>query len=252
MITFQPRRKYTWKPDVPDFRDHVFAAKIASLPSAVDLRPRLNKVFDQGNLGSCTGNAISTCIDMQRVKQGSIAVTPSRLLIYYMERVMEGSVNYDAGAMIRDGIKAVNKQGYVQETLWPYTISKFKDKPPVSVFNEATKNTIKSYERLDNSVLNDLKTCLSLGFAFVFGFAVYDSFETAAVAKTGIVPMPARKDKFLGGHAVCCVGYNDATSRFTVRNSWGTGWGDKGHFYIPYSYLTNTSLADDFWTIKLT
>ena len=55
----------------------------------------------------------------------------------------------------------------------------------------------------------------------------------------------------VGGHAVIAVGYDDSTSRITVQNSWGTSWGDKGYFYMPYQYITNTNLADDFWTIRL-
>ena len=47
------------------------------------------------------------------------------------------------------------------------------------------------------------------------------------------------------------VGYDDASQRFIVRNSWGPGWGMKGYFTIPYSYLTSNNLADDFWTIRL-
>ena len=49
-----------------------------------------------------------------------------------------------------------------------------------------------------------------------------------------------------------CVGYNDATQRFIVRNSWGASWGQQGYFEIPYDYLTNPDLADDFWVINFT
>ena len=63
--------------------------------------------------------------------------------------------------------------------------------------------------------------------------------------------MPKIGETLLGGHACYCLGYDDSKSSFIVRNSWGTGWGDKGHFYIPYQYLTNSNLADDFWSIQL-
>jgi C1A family cysteine protease len=63
--------------------------------------------------------------------------------------------------------------------------------------------------------------------------------------------MPATGEKVVGGHAVMAVGYDDAHHRFLVRNSWGTGWGQEGYFTIPYAYLTNSNLSDDFWTIRL-
>ena len=95
-----------------------------------------------------------------------------------------------------------------------------------------------------------MRSCLADGFPFVFGFTVYESFESQSVAKTGVVPMPKPKEKVMGGHAVIGVGYNDAQKRFIVRNSWGQGWGMKGYFTIPYAYLGNKNLSDDFWTIR--
>ena len=66
-----------------------------------------------------------------------------------------------------------------------------------------------------------MKGCLASGYPFVFGFTVYDSFESQQVAKTGVVPMPAAGESVLGGHAVMAVGYDDSQQRFIVRNSWG-------------------------------
>jgi C1A family cysteine protease len=74
---------------------------------------------------------------------------------------------------------------------------------------------------------------------------------TSQVAQTGIMPMPQQSEKLMGGHAVLCVGYDDAKKVFIIRNSWGDQWGDKGYFYMPYSYATNTDLATDFWTITM-
>jgi len=70
---------------------------------------------------------------------------------------------------------------------------------------------------------------------FVFGITVYESFESAAVSKTGKMPMPKPSEKVLGGHAVLAVGYDDAAQRFIVRNSWGKGWGVQGYFTMPYA-----------------
>ena len=153
--------------------------------------------------------------------------------------------------MLRDGIKTLNKQGTCTETDWPYVISKFAFKPTTTCYTNALKNTVKQYLRLDNTKLDELKSCLASGYGFVFGFAVYESFETQYVANTGQVSLPQLGERFLGGHAVYCLGYDDSIQKFICRNSWGTNWGDKGHFYIPYSYLTNTNLSADFWTLRL-
>ena len=151
--------------------------------------------------------------------------------------------------MNRDGIKSVSKDGAPHETLWPYDISQFTTKPSAAAYKDALKHRAILYQRLTQTV-DQLKGCLASGYPFVFGFSVYESFESQAVAKSGKVPMPKAKEKQIGGHAVLAVGYDDASKRFIVRNSWGTGWGLAGYFTIPYAYLTDTNLADDFWTIK--
>jgi C1A family cysteine protease len=95
-----------------------------------------------------------------------------------------------------------------------------------------------------------MKSCLAAGFPFVFGFTVYESFESTEVEHTGVVPMPAPKEAVVGGHAVVAVGYKETDKRFIARNSWGTSWGQQGYFTIPYDYLTNSKLAGDMWTIR--
>jgi C1A family cysteine protease len=96
-----------------------------------------------------------------------------------------------------------------------------------------------------------MKGCIASGFPFVVGFAVYESFESDAVARTGTVPLPAPTEAVIGGHAVLAVGYDDAKQRFHMMNSWGAGWGDKGFFTMPYAYLTDEDLSADFWTIRI-
>ena len=98
-------------------------------------------------------------------------------------------------------------------------------------------------------MLNQLKGCLAHGYPFVFGFQVYESFESPDVARTGEVPLPGTGEQTLGGHAVLAVGYDDATARFLVRNSWGAEWGQAGYFTMPYPYLTERNLASDFWAV---
>jgi len=95
-----------------------------------------------------------------------------------------------------------------------------------------------------------MRTCLAEGYPFVFGFTVYRSFESREVAKSGVLDMPQRDEKVMGGHAVMAAGYDDRAKRFLIRNSWGADWGKQGYFTMPYAYLDNRNLSDDFWTIR--
>jgi C1A family cysteine protease len=245
-------KRYGWVPDLPDQRDHLFAAPpavLTTLPPSIDLRDQCPKeIYDQGQLGSCTANAIAAAFEFDLLKQGLTDFMPSRLFIYYNERVMEGTVDSDSGAMIRDGIKSVSKQGVCAETSWPYDTTKFTGQPPKACYNEALGNLATSYQRV-LPTLSQLKGCLAHGYPIVFGFRVYESFESPEVARTGVAPMPQATEQALGGHAVLAVGYDDASARFLVRNSWGSGWGQAGYFTMPYPYLTERSLSSDFWAI---
>jgi C1A family cysteine protease len=246
--------RYGWLPDLPDHRDFLYAAPAeisGVLPASVDLRPQCPPVYDQGQLGSCTANAIAAAIQFDQMKQKLAQIfTPARLFIYYNERVIEHTVASDSGAQIRDGIKSVGKLGDCPETEWPYVISKFKTKPVAKCYSDALKYKAVLYQRL-TPVLGQLKGCLASGYPFVFGFTVYESFESAQVAKTGHASLPKPNEQSVGGHAVMCVGYDDAKQWFIVRNSWGDQWGMKGYFTLPYSYLISANLASDFWTIRV-
>lgn len=244
--------RYGWVPDLPDARDHRYqVVRGVRAPAHVDLRPQCPPVYDQLALGSCTGNAIAAAIQFDRAKQALAPdFVPSRLWIYYQERVIEHTISQDAGAMIRDGIKAVAKLGVPPEADWPYDIARFTHRPPTLAYEHARPNRAVSYARVSRT-LGSMRNCLAAGYPFVFGFSVYESFESDEVANTGTAPLPTPKEQLLGGHAVLAVGYDSPTGRFIVRNSWGDSWGDKGYFTLPFEYLTNPDLADDFWVIRV-
>ena len=247
-------RRYGWIPDLPDHRDYVFTAPVAALealPPRADLRPGCPPVYAQGDLGSCTAQAIAAALEFGQSKQGQRdRFTPSRLFIYYNERVIENTIDEDSGAMLRDGIKSVSKQGAPHETLWPYRIPKFRTKPSAAAYRDAGKHQALLYQRVPRT-LDQFRGCLAAGYPFVFGFSAYESFESPSVAKTGNMPMPHPTEELIGGHAVLAVGYDDGRNRFLARNSWGARWGLSGYFTLPYDYLLDENLSDDFWTIRL-
>ncbi|MBF0485511.1 MAG: C1 family peptidase [Candidatus Omnitrophica bacterium] len=240
--------RYGWVPDIPDSRDYLYAAIRPKLkiPVSVDLRGSCSLVEDQGRLGSCTANALAGNLEFLDKQSDGIYTDVSRLFIYFNERVLEGHEDADSGAALRDGIKTLAKAGVCSEKSWPYAIAKFADVPPKRCYTEAKAHCISSYHRIVS--LNEMLACLSDGFPFVFGFTVYESFESPQVAKSGIARMPKKGERVLGGHAVMAVGYTQKDKRFIVRNSWGEGWGQKGYFTMPFQYLE--TLAADFWTIR--
>jgi len=249
-------RKYGWRRDLPDHRDETCDFSVShpglfgSLPASVDLRAGCAPLYDQGALGSCTANAIAAAFQFDQHKEDGVEeFMPSRLFIYYNERSVEGTTGQDSGAMIRDGVKSVHKLGVCPEFMCPYDVDKFTDAPSKECYDAAKAHTATRYHRVPQTT-RQMKACLAAGFPFVFGFTVLTSFESDEVAKTGEMPMPCDDDQPLGGHAVCCVGYDDAREVFIVRNSWGDGWGDGGYFYMPYDFISNSNLASDFWTIR--
>ena len=243
-------RTYGWRPDDDDSRDKYRDIKAFTTNSYIDLRHKCPKIYNQGTLGSCTANAIAAAYEFDEYKQSEKKpFMPSRLFIYYNERKMEGSVDIDSGAQIRDGIKSINRIGVVSEEAWPYDEEKFTNQPPEELYILAKKHQSVQYQRVKQDITH-IKQVLQEGYPIVFGFVVYKSFETPEVAKTGMMVMPKDNDEQMGGHAVMAVGYDDKQEVVIVRNSWGEEWGDKGYFYMPYEFITNSDLASDFWTVQ--
>jgi len=236
-----------WTPDKVDTRDYKYQITTRTSPNIVDLRPYCSPIENQGNLGSCTGQAIAGAIELLNKRNGNYRDI-SRLFIYYYERLILGTVNYDSGAYIRDGIKATNKYGASLESYWPYDIRKYRQEPITEAKNDALNRKVTRYERLTN--LDGFIDALSNGYPIIMGFNVYTSFMSNNVARTGVMPYPnTKREVLLGGHAVLIVGYNKSKKILIARNSWGTGWGDNGYFYMPFDIIS-PSMSDDYWIIK--
>ncbi len=219
---------------------------VSSLPSNVDLRSKMPPIIDQGNIGSCTACALSAAF-----QYCDPTWYGSRLFLYYNVRMLDGgSIKIDDGSTLSQGINALKRYGLCSETKWPYITSKFATLPSSICYTEALDHQAITFSRITQTE-TQMKGCLTSGYPFVFGFIVYESFESIITQKTGIVSMPnTKQEKVLGGHAVVCVGYDDVNKVWICRNSWGTNWGDKGYFYLPYAYLNNLTLCSDLWKIQ--
>lgn len=244
------KRLYNRVKDKHDPRDHKYsAAAPIDIPDQIDLRPGCSPVEDQGELGSCTAHAIVGALEYDENKQREQPIRLSRLFVYYGERGLEGTLTEDSGAEIRDGIKVIAQLGTCNETLCPYVEENFKLKPSLEAYNDALKHKAIAYRRV-NQTEDDLLHALASGYPIAFGIYVYDSLESDEVAASGLVPMPdVNKEECLGGHAVLIVGYDRIKRLFIIRNSWGSGWGENGYFYLPFDYVLSPDLAEDFWSV---
>lgn len=238
-----------WLRDIPDIRDFDFklVRKYAPVKSLVDLRSVCSPVEDQGDLGSCTAQALVGALEVIERLSGKKVEDLSRLFLYYNERMIEGTVGFDSGAQLRTGIKALTKYGVCEEALWGYTPSAFTVRPSAVAYKAAQDHQILQYHRLHT--LNDMLECLSRGFPFVCGFSVYSSFMD--LKAPWIVTLPTGAESNEGGHAILIVGFDLRRGLFICRNSWGSDWADRGYFYMPLEYLSDRQLSDDFWTITM-
>lgn len=242
-------RRFGTHPDLPDARDREYLPKQKlRLPRIVDLRPGMPPVYNQHSLNSCSAHALGAVLWYDEIREfGSKARGPSRLFIYYNERVREREVHHNAPVSLRDGYRTVATRGACPEHMWPYRLSKYSDKPPRRCYSAAKSTRAIEYFRLHRD-LKSLQSCLAEGRPFTLGVSVHQSFMSAKVKHTGEVPVPPRGDKVLGGHAMLVVGYHDASERFIVRNSWGARWGHGGYCMIPYEFILHPNLSWDFWT----
>jgi C1A family cysteine protease len=239
--------KYNLKFDNPDSRDFYYEKNdLKELPAFVDLKNLCSPVENQGQIGSCTANALVGNLEFLENKNKSNYVDLSRLFIYYNERFVENTVAQDAGATLRDGIKVLKNYGVCTEKIWPYEEKPLLLKPSATAYDAALDNRVSRYERLTD--LHEFRDCLSQGFPFVFGIEVFDSIESPEVAESGFIPMPRVYETKLGGHALLAVGYDDKKELLIIRNSWGTNWGVNGYGWIPYDYLR--TYGADFWVVR--
>lgn len=241
---------YGCRRDTKDARDVIFKPRTTRMPSEVDLRSCIPPVMNQGPIGSCTGHGVTGAFRYLRIKAGKSDIPLSRLQNYYDAREIEDCTSSDAGAEIRDNIKAAAKLGIAREELWPYEIHRFAERPPPVVYENALNYQAIEFQRVPVNTAA-IKQVLADGFPVVIGVSLYDSFEGLEVERTGVVPMPDLDVEGLaGGHCMLVVGFGQLEGYFTVRNSWGADWGASGDCYMPYSYLGSISYGSDYWVVR--
>lgn len=253
-----PKRPTAWygcRPDTLDARDATFKPKGVRLPAEASVRQWLPPVMNQGPLGCCTGHGTTGAYRTLFKKAGLPDIPLSRLQNYFDARLIENCVGEDAGAEIRDNIKAAAVNGIAREDLWPYIVERFKDTPPQDVYTNALQFQALKYERVRVS-RSGLMHALAEGFPVIIGITVFDSFESDEVARTGHVPLPDLDlEASVGGHCMLAVEYKKLRTKkdrvvFGVMNSWDTDWGDAGFCYFEDGYLNSPKFGADYWVIR--
>lgn len=243
----------------PDRRDYRFAPPRRWTGEFVDLSAGfVGTPYDQLNLGSCVSNAVGAAVDFARKKQGLAPyLPPSRLFIYYQGRVRGGyPINQDTGLQIRDGFDVIAKDGAPPEATWPYMVERFAEKPPSVAYQEAADDQAVKYGAVADG---DVDSTIASGYPVVYGFDVYESFESGTTASYGVVPVPdKRRERYLGGHAAVAattpldgsdprVGGIAGVKYRKTLNSWGM-WGRSGWYWYPVSEFTAGD-ASDLWMV---
>ena len=240
-------RSYGWRPPLSDRRDYRLARSRSArtLADIISLRSRMPVVWDQGDIGSCTGHGTAAAIVYDRTKQGLPGIMPSRLMLYYDGRIPDHTTGSDAGASIRDVVKQAAAIGYASESLWPYVERKVCVKPTNAAYKAALPQAGLLYRAVDRT-LGGMQVALAGGLPVVIGITLYESCESQAVEISGVVPVPAKGEAPVGGHCMTVVGYDRGRGVFEVRNSWGASWGDKGYCWLPFALLRD---VDEAWVI---
>lgn len=234
---------------------HPFERKITGpLPTSVDNRMIMKNggfaTFDQGNQGSCTANCGAGDKAFLEIKRGDYSQPFSRAFLYYMERVILGTVGQDSGAEMINIGQALTQYGICFDSTMPYNQYDYLTPPPTSSYSEASSWVCGTQHQLPT--VADIKSaCYDSSLDVMtgaprIGFPVPESFMNAVVG--GWVSVPKITEQILGGHAMLVLGYDDNlkgpdgnVGYFYILNSWGNV-GDSsvipGIFKFPYAFFT--------------
>jgi C1A family cysteine protease len=240
-----------WIPDYPEYSDKIYNTPIKNLlvHAYVDLRMNCPGICDKKNINSSVAHAICYVYEYNIIKYDINNIfIPSKLFLYYNQRLIKKTQEYDSGASIRDGLRILDTIGICSEVDYPYNDNELYTKPSEEIYEASFKNKGIEYFKIIPTIVN-IKSLLQDKIPIIFGYSVYINFENQVI-EDNTIKLPKNTDKFIGGDCGVCVGFDDLKKLFIIMNCKGVEWGDKGYFYMPYSYVLNNNLCNNFWIIK--
>lgn len=216
---------------------------VAAPPGSVDLRTAWWNIGDQEDTGSCVGWASTDGVMRYHlVKAGKLGskdrVSPrftwmaskeTDTFVSRPETFIE-----EAGTSLKAAMDICRKYGSVPEAMLPFHVStKLYVGDEDAFFATAAQRRATGYFNF-NKNFSQWRSWLASRGPIMVALSVDATWDNAT-ATHGILDT-FQPSTVRGGHAVCLVGYTK-TGRFIVRNSWGTGWGDKGFGYASQAYI---------------
>lgn len=246
-------RRFGYLKDPEDTRDRPLRALLGDLaesppPLFASVEDPRVLPKDQGQTGSCTGQAWSQALRLAYLRAGRECPELSALFAYYSNRAEFEGQGQDEGAYLRTGAAATMKFGCAAETAWPFSEARVNLEPGWTAFRSAhDRRGVRSYHRVDLSRPDDVRRAIASGRPVVAGFDVDDAFMD--FDGVGVITAPDR-NRLLGGHALCITSYAaDGTFRFI--NSWGGGPGGWGVFGFGIADEAWLMAGTDAWVVDV-
>lgn len=201
-------------------------------PEAIDPRGWL-KIEDQGQVGSCSGHAMSSCCEVLNwIDTAGGEVQLSRMFAYLMGQKEDG-IRGDNGATISGVVKSAKRNGICLESTFPYP-GRYVSEIPDAAVGEAKDHKILQHQPLSNYA--DCFRWLATGAGVIEIGIPWRS--DLANNRNGVIEQAGGQN--YGGHALAIVGYTtrkDSSGRnyLIMANSHGTGWGKNGFAEIAPS-----------------